>query len=97
LGSHESSQVHTAPRARRDLILQEVGDEGLLYDREGGLVHILNLTALCAWRLCDGSRSVEQIARGVEESFRSTEGVDVRRDVEEIITRFAKRGLLERS
>lgn len=85
------------PKARRDLVLQEVGEEGLLHDREGELVHILNLTALMTWRLCDGNRSVDQIAAALRESFSSTEGIDVRRDVEGILARFAERGLLERN
>lgn len=86
-----------APRARKDLVLQELGTEGLLYDREGSLVHILNLTALHAWRLCDGSRTTDEIAEAVRATFAGTEKRDVRGDVEELLARFSERGLLERT
>ncbi len=91
------SRLRSAPRGRRDLVLQELGDEGLLYDREGALVHILNLTALFTWRLCDGTRSVDEIAAAVRDAFSGTDRTDVRRDVEGLVARFAERGLLEPS
>ena len=85
-----------SPRTRHDLVLQEVGDEGLLYDREGALVHILNMTALFAWKLCDGTRSVEEVAEAVRSGFRGTATQDVRRDIEGLLARLEERGLLER-
>lgn len=76
-------------------MLQELGDEGLLYDREGALVHVLNLSALFIWRLCDGTRTLDEMAREVRGAFAGTDGVDVRADVERAVARFAERGLLE--
>ena len=89
------SRLEGRPRARRDLSLQEVGDEGLLYDREEGMVHILNRTALFAWRQCDGSRTADQISGLLQEAFRNSTSVDIRRDVLQILASFAERGLLE--
>lgn len=86
---------HT-PRTRRDLVLQEVGEEGLVYDREGALVHILNLTALFAWKLCDGTRSTVEISDAVRAAFRGTAAQDVQRDVEGLLARLEERGLLEK-
>lgn len=86
----------TAPRARADLLLQELGEEGLLHDREGSLVHILNLTALFIWRQCDGTRNVSDIVDAVRGAFSGADGRDVRRDVETALAQFADRGLLER-
>lgn len=83
------------PVARRDLSLQEVGSEGLLYDREAGMVHILNRTALFAWKRCDGSRSAAAIAEEMGRVFPDGEEVAIRRDVLKILSSFAERGLLE--
>lgn len=83
------------PLARRDLRLQEVGSEGLLYDRDAGMVHILNRTALYAWKRCDGSRTAESIAEEMGEAFSECESVDISRDVLQILSNFAERGLLE--
>ena len=83
------------PRARGDLGLQEVGEEGLLYDREAGKVHILNRTALFTWRKCDGTRTAEEIAGALRETFAGPAAVDIRRDVLQILASFAERGLLE--
>lgn len=95
-----AGQIHPplprAPRARKDLVLQELGEEGLLYDRDGALVHILNTTALFTWRLCDGSRSPEAIIEVIRSSFTGTDGKDIRSDVEGLLTRFFEQGLLDR-
>lgn len=83
------------PRARKDLVLQEVGEEGLLYDREGAMVHILNRTALHAWRLCDGRHTIDEIVEELVSAFRGAEASSVRRDVEKMLTALLDRGLLE--
>ncbi len=83
------------PRARKDLVLQEVGEEGLLYDREGAMVHILNRTALHAWRLCDGRHTVDEIVEALVSAFSGAEATRVRRDVEKMLAGLLERGLLE--
>jgi hypothetical protein len=51
------------PRARREgLIVQEVADELVVYDRRRDNVHRLNRTASLVWRRCDGTLKVEEIA-----------------------------------
>ncbi len=84
------------PRARRDLALLEVGEEGLLYDRESGMVHILNRTALAAWNLCDGTRDPSGIAESLARAFSGCQPLAVREDVLHILAGFSERGLLER-
>ncbi len=83
------------PRARRDLALQEVGEEGLLYDREAGMVHILNRTALFAWKLCDGTRDSSGIAEALHQAFSGGRELELRADVLHILASFSERGLLE--
>jgi hypothetical protein len=51
------------PKARTlGLIVQPLEDEVLLYDKERHKAHCLNKTAALVWRLCDGTRTVEEIA-----------------------------------
>lgn len=83
------------PRARKDLALQEVGKEGLLYDREGELIHILNVTALEIWKVCDGSRDVAAIESIIRRRFSGVDGHDVVGDIEKLIAQLDERGLLE--
>jgi hypothetical protein len=89
------SRTPQAPTGRRDLVLEELGEEGILYDREGALVHILNVTALFIWRRCDGTNTVDAISEALRRAFNVAGGVEVRRDVETAVTVFAERGLLE--
>lgn len=82
------------PRARRDLTLQMVGREGLLYDREGDLIHMLNITALEIWKACDGEHDAVAIELHVRSRFSGLMGHDVREDVRTTLSEFEERGLL---
>jgi hypothetical protein len=51
------------PRTRStQLLVQELADEVLVYDVERNEVHCLNGTAARVWALCDGERTVAEIA-----------------------------------
>ena len=53
-----------APQARADgLIVQELGEEVLIYDLERHRAHCLNRTAALVWKQCDGRKTVGQLAR----------------------------------
>ena len=50
------------PQARREgLIVQEVGDETIIYDEQSNHVHRLNQSAALVWRHCDGQRTVADL------------------------------------
>jgi hypothetical protein len=51
-----------APRRRADLVIERVGDELAIYDRERHTAHWLSAGAAGAWELCDGRRSATEIA-----------------------------------
>jgi hypothetical protein len=60
------------PRARKDgLLVEELGDELLLYDRDSHTAHCLSPNAACVWRHCDGKRDVTELAvvAGVSEDL----------------------------
>jgi hypothetical protein len=97
LAQDGQSALPAEPKVRSDLALQEVGEEGILYDREGARVHVLNRTALFTWRLCDGSRSLDAIAADIQATFSGVEPSRVRNDVDRILAEFSERGLLDHS
>ena len=51
------------PRARDEgLVVQELGDESLVYDRKTEIAHCLGAVAARVWRGCDGERDVRALA-----------------------------------
>jgi hypothetical protein len=81
------------PQARSTkLLVQSVGQEIVVFDRETQRIHKLNRTAALIWRHCDGRRSVPQLAALLRE------GLNVPDLTEEVIwlalERFAKTRLL---
>ncbi|MEK6337611.1 MAG: PqqD family protein [Acidobacteriota bacterium] len=52
------------PRAlTEDLVIRELDDETLVYDKERDEAHCLNQTAALVWELCDGKTTAAQAAR----------------------------------
>ena len=51
------------PQPRHEkLLVQEIGDELVIYDRERHHAHRLNRTAALVWRHCDGKSTVAELA-----------------------------------
>jgi hypothetical protein len=51
------------PRQRTyDLVVHDLPDEVLVYDRRSDRAHCLNHTAALVWRACDGTRAPQEIA-----------------------------------
>ena len=60
------SMPRSYPRARRDgLILEELPDELLVYDRDRHRAHALNAAAALVFKNCDGRTSTEDIAHAL--------------------------------
>jgi hypothetical protein len=60
------------PRAREDgLLVETIGEELLLYDRESHTAHCLTPIAASVWRHCDGEHDVTKLAQlaGAHESL----------------------------
>jgi hypothetical protein len=55
------------PRARTDnLVIRELDDETLVYDKQRDKAHCLNQTAALVWEQCDGKTTVAQVARSLQ-------------------------------
>jgi hypothetical protein len=51
------------PAARTsNVLIEELDDELVVYDRENDQAHSLNRTAALVWRACDGTRTIAEIA-----------------------------------
>jgi hypothetical protein len=75
---------------RKKVIVRELSDEFLVYDKTTKKAHCLNHSAAELWRLCDGKRNVSQI---VSEMKKGMEGID-EQSVLLAVTQLAKAGLL---
>ncbi len=56
-------------RKMNHLIQHDMDDEVLVYDPVVDRTHRLNASATRIWELCDGTRSLEDIARVLTEQF----------------------------
>jgi hypothetical protein len=57
------------PIARtQDLIVEELGDELLVYDRRTDVAHSLNAVATAVWRGCDGATDLDALAAALAPS-----------------------------
>ena len=61
-----TEEIRAFVPVRKDLLMRELKDEVILYDKTMKRAHCLNDTAAAVWRLCDGRRNVREIARVLE-------------------------------
>ena len=60
------------PKARQDqLVVEQVGDETIIYDEQRNHIHRLNQTAALVWRLADGRRAVGDLAIMLQDELAS--------------------------
>ena len=58
---------NSLPLARKEsLIVQELPDETLVYDRERDKAHCLNRSAALVWKHCDGRKTIREIGQALE-------------------------------
>lgn len=81
------------PRQAEGVMLTDADEESILYDPIQGNVHILNETGASIWELCDGRRTIEEIAKIIEIDFEA-EDESVLADVKEFVEELEKQGLL---
>ncbi len=65
------------PLARpNQFIIEEVGNDVVIYDRTTKKAHSLNPSVAWIWRQCDGSTDVDQLSARFERQFNTTDGAD---------------------
>ena len=70
------------------------GGDLVLFDPIGGRLHVLNPTAAAIWRLCDGSRSADEIAEMLGTEFQLDPEHDPGADVEVLLGTFRDASLI---
>ena len=83
--------VFFVPEPNRNVIVQDVFGEVLVYDLERNIVRRLNRAAAAIWKECDGQKNVAEIARALGPEF---EGRVDERVVRWALRRFSKAHLL---
>jgi len=82
------------PKKRADLNVWEVEGEGIVYDPNSGMGHVLNPTALRIWSLCDGRHTPKAIEKALVHEF-PDKGDIIPGDVGMALAQFGDLGLLE--
>lgn len=60
------------PQARHErIVVQQMGDETVIYDEQRNQIHRLNQTAALVWRHCDGQQTAAELARTVQNELGS--------------------------
>jgi hypothetical protein len=60
------------PLARRDgLVINELPEEIVIYDRESHKAHCLNQTAALVWKRCDGRTAPAKIAQSLQKELKA--------------------------
>lgn len=90
------TRVGAAPRRRADVVLQQVGGDAILLDSRTDEAHVINGAAARLWELCDGLRSVDEIATAFGAPF-DMEAGEVRADVDAGLDALAALDLFERT
>ena len=84
------------PRSRDDLIYRHVDDDFVVYDPVTDRTSLLNVSAAVFLDLCDGTRTLGEIASAVADVF-PAEGEDLEEDVTSTLKDFVAKGLIEPS
>lgn len=88
------SAIPELPHTRPDVALRRVGSEWVLFDAARDRAHVLNLTAVVVWTYCDGAHGPDAMAEAIARDVSSPDAAVIRRDVEDVLRRFAAEGLL---
>jgi len=90
----DSIEADYKPTHRASLASIEIDGEGLLFDEDRGAWHFLNPVAQLIWSFCDGTGSIEEIARDMADAFGEDYDTVVT-GVVETVRQLGHQGLLE--
>jgi len=82
------------PLRREGVLSRQLGDESILYDSKNGNVHVINSVAEFVWNMCDGSHSLSDMERHVQERYQSSGEANVLEDLRNIIQDFLNLGVV---
>jgi hypothetical protein len=78
-----------------DVVLREEDDDGgLLFNPDTNRIRVLNHTGLFIWKLCDGSRNLENIATALREAYDEIPEEQVDHQVKEFVDEMIANGFI---
>jgi hypothetical protein len=77
-----------------NIIWRRIGDDVVVIKDDGLATHILNKTAAYIWELCDGKRSIDEIAVNLCERY-DVSPEEARTDTRETIENLTKAGIIK--
>lgn len=83
------------PLKKEKIVIRDIGDEAVLYNRQTKAIHVLNKTSFLVWEFCDGKHSFEMIEKKIMDKFEVSNAQEVKGDIRDIITKFSELGLIE--
>jgi PqqD family protein of HPr-rel-A system len=84
------------PTARATLVLEEVGDELIVYDPARRMAHVLNAAAAAVLLMCDGHTSLDDLVATVAAESERPPG-EVTSELTTILEQLSEQGLLDGS
>jgi hypothetical protein len=93
-GLNQSVEAGWRPNRAPGIEERTAGSDLVLYDSTGGRLHVLNLTAAAVWRLCDGSKTVDDILEQVGVKFAFNDGDQPRSDIKGLLGNLREQGLI---
>jgi len=93
--THEKGNIMNAMLIRSsEIVWQELDGQALLVHARTGARWTLNAAALAVWKLCDGSRTVESLAKALAASTRRSLG-ECREELDRFAQALSGTGLLQ--
>jgi len=80
------------PLARKDITVQVISDEVMLYDGCSDVIHVLNHSAYAVWKLCNGENTCEDMFEKLSAEYPDA-GLDLARDIQETLQDFRQKML----
>jgi hypothetical protein len=81
------------PKRRDEIRSEDIANETVLYDAVRGQAVYLNDTAAIVWKLCDGTRTVNDMTTLLAKELGDTDG-RIAADVAETVAKFAEAKLV---
>ena len=81
-------------KKKKGVSSQKLGQDLMLYDSESDKVHVFNETGAIIWELLDGKNTMGKIEEILAQSFDDASPQDISKDIEEILRKLEKEGLV---
>ncbi len=89
-----TTDIDWKPCRAEAFVWRVVGNEVYVLGDDGLTLRVFNGTGSALWSLCDGTRSIDELARTIVEQFEGISFEDALGDVREFLDGLAQTGML---